>query len=329
MSAPELDLRKLSPDNAAFGAADGAMLPPHASPSYYEQPLLKGPHWGWNVIAYLFAGGIMGGCGMLAAVIDESGDDEPLARNATYVAFGLALACPALLISHLGRPERFLHMLRVVKFKSPMSLGVWALVGFSNVALAAVSEQGARDGFLPGWLCSLFPRGLTRPLLGVVGSFMSGYTGVLISATAVPVWAKGKRHIPAFSVCSGLAGACAVNAGILALTNGPETTIRKLERLELVASLAEAALLGDFKRHAGTLGAPMYDGSLGRRLRYVTGICGIALPSLLNALPVRNRWKTLLASALTLAGGYTLRYVLIESGKMSADDPRAASRQPE
>ncbi len=325
----DVEIRKLDPDKAAFGVSDGAMLPPHASATYYDQPLLKKPHWGWNVIAYLFAGGIAGGCGMLAAVADDSSEDAALARSASYIALGLAAASPALLISHLGRPERFHHMLRVVKFKSPMSLGVWALVLFSNAAAAAVAEQAARDSYLPRWLCRVFPRGLTRPLLGVVGSFMSGYTGVLLSATAIPLWAKGKRHIPAFSVCSGLAGACAANAATLALSGGAEGTIRKLERLELLASLAEAALLGDFKRHAGALGAPMFEGRRGAKLRNVTAIAGIAVPALLNALPLFHRWKTVATSLLTLAGGYVLRETLIEAGKSSADDPRAASRQPE
>jgi hypothetical protein len=37
----------------------------------------------------------------------------------------------------------------------------------------------------------------------------------------------------------------------------------------------------------------------------------------------------LLTSALALLGGYVLRETLIEAGKVSADDPRAASQQPE
>jgi formate-dependent nitrite reductase membrane component NrfD len=325
----ELEMRRLDPDNATFGVSDGAVLPPHAEATYYDQPLLKKPHWGWSVIAYLSAGGTAGGCGMLAAVAGETSENAPLARNAIYLALGLAAISPALLISHLGRPERFLHMLRVVKFKSPMSMGVWGLVMFSNGAAAAAADQAASDGYLPRWLCTILPRGLTRPLLGVIGSFISGYTGVLISATAIPLWAKGKRHIPAISVCSGVAGACALNASVLALTNGSESTLRKLGRLELVAALAEAALLGDFKRHAGTLGAPMFEGARGAKLRNVTLICGMALPALLNVLPFQSRWKTLAASALTLAGGFVLRETLIEAGKTSADDPRAASRQPE
>jgi len=219
-------------------------------------------------------------------------------------------------------------MLRVVKFKSPMSMGVWALVIFSNIATAAVAEQAARDSLLPGWLCTVFPRGLTRPLLGVVGSFMSGYTGVLLSATAIPLWAKGKRHIPP-SRCARdwparVPPTPRCSRSRAAPKNGAQTRTPRL-----LASLAEAALLGDFKRHAGSLGAPMYDGARGAKLRNVTALAGIAVPAVLNLLPFTNRWKTLAASALTLAGAYVLRETLIEAGKSSADDPRAASRQPE
>ncbi len=129
-------------------------------------------------------------------------------------------------------------------------------------------------------------------------------------------------------MCSGFAGACALNAAILALT-GSERTRHKLERLELIASTAEFILLEAFRRHAGEVGAPMFGGARGRKLRTFTEIGGIIVPALLGRLPFGGRTKTLLASALTLAGGYVLRETLIEGGKNSADDPRAASRQPE
>jgi len=114
-----------------------------------------------------------------------------------------------------------------------------------------------------------------------------------------------------------------------AFAGGNERTVRKLERLELVASLAELTLLLAFKRHAGQLGEPMFSGATGRKLGAWTMTGGIVVPALLSVVPLHGRWKTLLASALTLAGGYVLRESLIEGGKDSADDPRAASRQPE
>jgi formate-dependent nitrite reductase membrane component NrfD len=317
------------PNDSDRGASRGDGLPAHASPTYYEQPLLKKPHWEWSVITYLFLGGIMGGSGMLVMIADERPErDADLARSARYVAFALAAACPLVLISHLGRPERFLNMLRIVKFKSVMSMGVWGLIAYSGPSTLAAAAQLSRDGVLPKWIAALEPRPLMKLLQGLIGAFMAGYTGVLISATAIPLWGKGKRYIPAFSVCSGFAGACALNAAIVALT-GSDRTRHKLERLELIASTAELVLLESFRRHAGSTGDPMFAGERGRRLRTYTQIGGIIGPALLGRLPFGGRAKTLLASALTLAGGYILRETLIESGKDSADDPRAASRQPE
>ncbi|MEO6990888.1 MAG: NrfD/PsrC family molybdoenzyme membrane anchor subunit [Candidatus Baltobacteraceae bacterium] len=321
-----LDLRALSPDAANRGASSGD----DTFPTYYEQPLLKRPHWGWEVVTYLFVGGIAGGSGMLIALADRTaGEDAALARNARYLSLALAAASPVILIKHLGRPERFHHMLRVVKFKSPMSMGVWGLIAFSAASSRAALAQAARDGLVPGWLAFLGPRWFTNPAQALVGAFLAGYTGVLISATAIPLWAKGKRHIPAASVCSGFGAACAANAALLALRNEASDSQRKLERVELVAGLAELAILLDFRRSAGALGAPMFDGARGRKLTNATLLGGIVLPALLNVLPFHPRWKTIATSALTLFGGYALRESFIEAGKTSADDPRAAFRQPE
>lgn len=321
--------RPPQPGDSDRGASRGEGLPAHVPATYYEQPLLKKPHWEWNVIAYLFLGGIMGGSGILVMIADDRPEREAdLARSARYVSFVLAATCPLVLISHLGRPERFLNMLRIVKFKSVMSMGVWALLAYSAPATLAAAGQLSRDGVLPEWIARLEPRGLTRLLLGVFGAYMSGYTGVLISATAIPVWAIGKRYIPALSVCSGFAGACALNAAILAL-RGTDRTRRQLERLELIAATGEYVLLEMFRRHAGRTGKPMFGGARGRKLRTYTQLAGIVAPALLGLLPFGGRTKTLLSSALTLMGGYVLRETLIEGGKDSADDPRAASRQPE
>ena len=305
-------------------------LPAHTPLTYYDQPMLKKPHWEWEVITYLFLGGVMGGSGILVALADDRPEHEAdLARRARYVSFALASACPIILVKHLGRPERFLHMLRIFKLKSVMSMGVWGLIAFSGPAALAAAGQAARDGILPPWVRHLAPAAIINPLLALFGAFIAGYTGVLLSATAIPIWAIGKRHIPAFSVCSGLAGACALNAAVLALSGGSERTQRKLERLETVAAAGELLLLEAFRLHAGETGKPMFAGARGKKLRTFTQLAGIVAPSLLNALPIHGRIKTLLASALTLTGGYVLRETLIESGKDSADDPKVASRQPE
>lgn len=327
------------PDDAFAGASrpDGELRP---ALSYFGEPMLKKPHWEWNVVSYLFLGGIMGASGLLAALANRSSHpgDAALERSSRYLSLSLAVACPAVLISHLGRPERFTHMLRIVKFKSPMSMGVWGLVAFSSVAAANAAAQMARDGLLPRWGAWFELPRVSIALQAALGCFIAGYTGVLLSATAIPIWAKGKIHVPAMSVCSAVSGACAANALLLARHPDSARTIHKLERLESLAAAAELAILLHFRRFAGDYGKPMFEGERGKRFAAYTLIAGIAAPLALNAPALFTRehsarkpnlFKTLLAGALTLAGGYVLRETLIEAGKDSSQDPKVAFRQPE
>jgi formate-dependent nitrite reductase membrane component NrfD len=305
------------------------------TPTYYDRPLLKAPHWEWNVVTYLFLGGVMGGLGLIQLVA-RSGDESQrkLKRSARIASFILAAANPAILITHLGRPERFLNMLRIVKFKSPMSLGVWGLVFYSGAAGANVIRELAADGVIPRWM-RFFAPGFMTPAQAFLGAFTAGYTGVLLSATANPFWASGKRHIPAASVCSGLSSACALST-LLSVLEGNHDVVPKLERLEMVAGAAELAILMDFERRAGKYGTPFFTGARGKRLRTYTIATGIAAPFALNLLgslvrlpkPV-DAVRSTVASVLTLVGGYILRDSLIEAGKESARDPRAAFVQPQ
>lgn len=321
------------PDDAFAGAArgDGKMR----GIGYFDRPLLKKPQWDWAVISYLFLGGIMGGSGVLAALAQRS-EDKPLERTSRYLSMALALACPAVLVSHLGRPERFLNMMRVVKFKSPMSMGVWGLVGYSAFAGLNAAAQLSRDRILPAWIQRLEPKPVTVTLQAMFGAFTAGYTGVLLSATAIPLWAKGKYHIPAISVCSAMSGACAINAiALCADPNGGAAQV-KLERLEACAAVLEVAALVHFRISAGDTGDPMFEGARGERLRTWTVGAGILAPLALNAVSLLTRThrkrpsilRTLLAGGLVLAGGYILRETLIEAGKASADDPSQAFIQP-
>ena len=320
------------PDDAFDGAAGRDEFP--ASPTYFERPTLKAPHWEWNVKTYLFLGGIMGGLGLIAMLCDPHKEEERrLRRAARFSSFVLAAVNPPILISHLGRPERFLHMLRIVKFKSPMSLGVWGLVLYSGAATANVVRELGDIGIVPRWMRAIAPKALNG-VQAVLGSFMAGYTGVLLSASANPLWASGKRHIPATCVASGAASACAL-ASLISTAEGNHRVLRKLEALEMIAGAAELLILVDFSKRSGAYGAPLFEGDIGRRLRTSTMIAGTLVPMLLNTLgnviplPQKaNAIRTVAASLLTLAGGYMFRACLIEAGKASARDPRAAFRQP-
>ena len=145
----------------------GAPMPaaaPHATVSdghgasvtngYYGRPLLKEPTWTWEVPLYFFVGGAAGAAAVVGAAARAlgDGDDADLVRDARWVAaLGGALSAP-LLISDLGRPERFLNMLRVWKPQSPMSVGAWTLTAFGSSAGAAAFAElvGRRAARTPG-----------------------------------------------------------------------------------------------------------------------------------------------------------------------------------
>ena len=162
---------------------------------YYDLPLLKPPVWTWEVPAYFFVGGAAGAAAVLGAAAQLSGADEELVRDARWIALiGAGLSGP-LLISDLGRPERFLNMLRVFKPQSPMSVGVWTLTAFGGAAAGAV--------ILPGKTL----RGLSAIAAGATGLVMATYTGVLLGVTAIPLWKEHADFLPIHFGASALGSA--------------------------------------------------------------------------------------------------------------------------
>src|SRR5690242_3841966 len=91
-------------------------------PSYYDYPVLQGAVWHWAIIWYFFFGGLAAGCYVIASLAALFGPREARAitRTGYYLSLLALLPCPPLLIVDLGKPERFLHMLRVFKVKSAM-----------------------------------------------------------------------------------------------------------------------------------------------------------------------------------------------------------------
>src|SRR5204863_488462 len=91
---------------------------------------------------YFTTGGLGGASAALAYLVGLRGNRE-LARNAWAIAAIDVGISPALLISDLGKPSRFLNMLRMFKVTSPMSVGTWLL---SASGAAVPLPRGSRRG---------------------------------------------------------------------------------------------------------------------------------------------------------------------------------------
>lgn len=207
---------------------------PQASPEhgYYGIPLLKEPPWTWEIPLYFFVGGAAGAAAVIGAIADYTGADRELVRHARWIAAAGSVISPALLVSDLGRPERFLAMLRVFKPQSPMSVGVWTLLGFSTAAVATAFADFMRRRYGPSMPLTVLENAGQAASLAF-GLPFSNYTGVLIGATAVPVWNRNAGDLPLHFAASGLGAA----VGILEVMGHRKS--RALQALGLGAAIFE------------------------------------------------------------------------------------------
>jgi formate-dependent nitrite reductase membrane component NrfD len=268
----------------------------------------------------------------LADLLEEN-QDERLIRSGRYLSFVAILLSPILLIWDLGRPERFLHMLRVLKLRSAMSIGTWALTIFGTFCGLTAAYQMAKDGLLD-WMPPLtrLMRAVPVKTIEVIGSLfgliVASYTGVLLSSTAVPVWGRAKHILGPLFLASGLSTALAGLSLILSLGRPHEETLERLDRAEMVTMGTELSLIISLIPVLGPLVKPLFKGKTGAAFTAGTIGGGIMLP-LLTKIVLRLLGRpsaskvTIGTSILVLIGGLLLRYVWIVAGRTSADDPHA------
>ena len=264
---------------------------------YYGRPVLKEPVWTWEVPCYFFAGGMAGAAAPLALAAEMRGE-RGLARRAWLVALAGVGASPMLLISDLGRPERFHHMLRVFKPTSPMNMGSWIL----SATGTAIALGAARS--VLGW----FPRaGRLAGATAVLGPALSTYTGVLVADTAIPAWHEARRELPwVFAAGSAMSAGAAVT---LAGGGAPA------QRLALAGAAGELASTTLMERRLGELGEPYREGEAGRFARAAKALT--AAGGLVMAARRRRS-----GAAMMLAGAFATRWSIYKAGFQSAADPR-------
>ncbi len=277
-----------------------------APDSYYGRPVIKPPVWKPQVPWYLFAGGIAGAAAAQALAAHLSGN-RVLERRSWLIALAGVSASPPLLVTDLGRPERFLHMLRVVKPTSPMSVGSWTLALMGTATGAAAASE----------LTGRFPRAGAAAKLpaGLLGLPLATYTGVLLANTAVPVWHEARDQLP-FAFAGGAAAAAAGAALIVT----PEPAARPARRLAVMGVTLETAAMLAMERRLGTLAGNYRSGAAGRyaRIAKVLTTTGGALVAASRG----HRGAAAAGGALLVAGSAATRWAIFKAGFASAADPR-------
>jgi hypothetical protein len=272
------------------------------SASYYGKPIINPPVWAERDIAgYLFTGGLSGACAIVAAGAELSGRPG-LARRSragATAAVGVSLAA---LIHDLGRPERFLNMLRVFKPTSPMSVGVWILAVYTPLTAAATASDVLGVAPRTGRAAGLGAAGL--------GAAVASYSAALIADTAVPAWHGGHRELPFLFVSS----AATAGAGF-GLLVAPRPEVGPVRRLAVLGAAGELACEWLLERRLGMVAEALHEEPAAFRLKAAKVLTAAGG---LGAVLSRGR----LSGAALLAGSALTRFGLFAAGMASARDPR-------
>jgi formate-dependent nitrite reductase membrane component NrfD len=275
--------------------------------SYYGRPIVKEPVWKPEVPLYFFTGGVAGASSVLHGVARLAGRHR-LATTSLYVGAAADVVSPLLLVSDLGRPERFLNMLRVFKVTSPMSVGSWVLfVSGGASSTAAVLEYLGR-----------LPRVKTaaEAVSFLFGPPLTTYTGTLIANTAVPVWHEGRRELPWLFGASACASAGAATTMLL-----PPAEAGPARRLAIGGVAGELGWMEAMQRRLGFVGEVYGQGEAGQ-FQKLSKACTGGGAALLAWRGRRSRAAAVAGGALVLAGELALRWSVFKAGVQSARDPR-------
>jgi hypothetical protein len=306
------------------GGADGSrempVVPEAEFTSYYGRPVVKPVPWGHDIAAYLFLGGVAGGSAVLGAGAQLTGRPA-LRRNCRLASLASVGLGTVALVRDLGRPERFLNMLRVIKLTSPMSLGSWILTTFSaGAAVAAAAEVDRMTG-------ERLPLGPLRRVLravegpagleaGAFGPALAVYTAVLLADTATPTWNHAQSELPFVFVSS----ASLASAGLAMVTTpvAEAAPARKLAVLGVVGDLVATRVMR--QRMDPVAAEPLHDGRSGAMLRLSEAL---AVAGGIGTLLGGRRRPVAAAAGLALVAASALtRFGVFEAGIRSARDPR-------
>ena len=276
--------------------------------SYYGKPIINPPVWEERDIAgYLFTGGLAGATSILAAGGDLSRRPR-MARRSKLCASGALGVSLVALVHDLGRPERFINMLRTFKPTSPMSVGSWLLGVYGPLnAVALLSDMLGRAP-RTGRAASV--------AAGTLGAGVASYTAALIANTAVPAWHGGHRELPFVFVGS----AASAGAGF-ALIAAPLVETGPARRMAVLGASGELVAERLLERRLGMVAETLHEGTAGKRLKAAKALTALGALGAAT-LASRTRSAAVLSGAALLTGSALTRFGLFEAGMASARDPK-------
>jgi len=273
--------------------------------SYYGRPVLKEPVWKWQIPFYLFFGGMAGATAGLTFTARRRGL-HGLATRSNLINFAAVAVSPPLLIADLGRPARFLNMLRVLKVTSPMSLGTWIITA---------SGMASASSLIAHMFQLRRVRTGAEGVAAALGPFLSTYTAVLVADTAVPVWHAARQELPFV-----FAGASAASAGAATGMVTPSSEAGPARRLAVGGAVLQLAATELMERRLGMLGEPYHSGEAGPYARWSKRLT--AAGAVVTAVAGGRRAGRAAGGALLLAGSLADRWAVFKAGFESARDPK-------
>ena len=268
--------------------------------------MLKSPDWHLLIVWYFFLGGIAGGAYFTAAIADNFGGprDKSVIRIGYVLALLLIGLCGILLILDLGTPSRFMNMMMHFKFWDPMSIGAWMLGVFGLFAfVSSVLSLVGGEGVAPA-------RRAVSLVGTIAGFFIAAYTGVLLSATALPLWREARLMGALFLASGASTGMAAISLLLYLSGESAGEGFKKVKRADRFAMIFELLVLALFLAFLGSAAAPITTGHMAPLFWVGLVIAGLIVPLVMDVAGA-GMVPAVVPALLVLVGGFIMRYVIV------------------
>ncbi len=159
---------------------------------------------------------------------------------------------------------------------------------------------------------------------GVFGLVLSGYTGILISQTAVPVWQRPHRTLPLLFLASAMASASSV-LNFFDWNPAEQRAIAVFGTAGQLADLGCGMAAEKQIQEVPEAAKPLAEGFSG--FLWKAGKALTIASLVLTLMPGRSRARRSWIGALGTAGALCLRFGIHYAGQRSADNPLATFHQ--